>query len=477
MIFSKDSVQIDDINNKNVKLIELLLKHSKIQNLVEELQKNKDMKLICLQKLFQLIDKNYFDLFMNIFFENIGNRKVVINIDDDEILEASLLSMLAKEIVDNELIDNFIELPNLLNNLYNLENHEKIDSSWNIEKRYKFNTRIYIPELNNLSFLYLFIRKKDFKSNDFVKGNLINDFEKPENINGILIEDDKISKKLQNKFNDLNNLRDKASLETLILNIGNLILSQNDNDKDKDLKSLFKRISQKLNSESEKTRILLSNFLKYKNLYLKIQIIGKKKEEKKAKNEKLLFYDLNVEEKRTKLFTNIYPSLINFLNHNHHIYNKLINEVSIFNFFPNKEKKSYIPLWLLCLRVLANCGNITVVFKTIDDETYKLEYDLKEKIINSINKYHNLDWLLLISPNNTHLIENELSERFYNFFNYLLIAISNFSERNRRELFIYIRGFIFDIFNRTFSKGINDVLKSDQNLFQISEKLSKKWKC
>ena len=471
MIFSKDTIQIDDINNKNVKLIELLLKYFRIKNFVEEIKKSKDNKLLSLTKLFELIDKNYFDLFMTVFLENIDNTNIVINLDDNEILESSLLSMLAKDIVDNELIETFIEFPNLLNNLYNLENHEKIDINWcwNIEKRYKFNTPIYIPELNNLSFLYIFIRKKTFKSNEFLKGDLIKEFEKPELINGKWIEDDKISKMLQNKFNDFNNLRDKNPLEKLILDIGNIIIS--DNDKYKDIKSLSKRILEKLKSCSEKKKILLSHFLKYKNLYLKI--INKNNEEKIINNEKLYFYDLNFDaKKKGKIFTNIYPSLINFLNHNSHIYNKLIKEDSILNFLQNKDEIQYIPLWLLCLRVLANSGNINVEFKTIDEETCKLELELKETIIQNINNNNNLDWVLLISPNNTNLIENEYCERFYIFFNYLLISLSNFSERNRKKLFIYIKEFIFDVFNKTFSKGIDNVLRSDENIFLISEKLS-----
>ena len=47
--------------------------------------------------------------------------------------------MLSQEIVNKGLEDNFINLTNLINNSYNIQNNEKMDYNWcwNIEKKYK----------------------------------------------------------------------------------------------------------------------------------------------------------------------------------------------------------------------------------------------------------------------------------------------------------------------------------------------------
>ena len=451
-IFNTDEILLDDINNKNVKLIELLFKYSEIKDLIAEIKNNKETRLISLKRLYELIDANYSELFMNLFLQNVRDEKCKSNKDNDNILEASIYSMISKEIVDNELIESFIEFPNQANNLYDIKNNGKVDYNWcwNIEKKYNFDTKIYIPELNNLSFLYLFIRIKDFDSGERIKGNLI--------------EDNELFNVFKRNFEDLIILEKKTEL---IFEIGNLLLSYYFHDRERkknDLDSLCKKIKKYCSKAEYKAKNLLDNFLKYKNLYLN-----------KSQTE-LLFDDLELNEKtKTKIFTTKYPSLINFLNLNHKIYIKLINQPSIINFSPEKNNK-YIPLWLLCLRVLSNCANIKVSFKTKDKETLDLENIIENKIKNSINECKNLDWLLLITPNFTYLIENEMSERFYKYFNYLLVSLSKFSEKGKKELFSIIKKFIFNICINTFKEknGINYILNNDQSIFQIIEEITYK---
>ena len=329
-IFYKDgNISLENFKNKNIMLIEILLKFSKIKDLIEEIKVNKETKLISIQKIFELIDKKYFELFLSVLFVSIKNE--IFNDEKNIILESTLYSILVKEIVDNELIQNFVNFPNLVNNLYNINSSGEINNEWcwNIEKRYYFNTKIYIPEINNLSFLYLFIRIKDLKSIITTKGILIDN------------EDNDLFDNFKTSFGDLNLLRDKNQLKDLILKIGNLLFNSYFKEKVENNDSLTKKIIEKLNlnSTSDKGKYLLGQFLKYKYLY------------ENAKNEKLIFDELMIENKKdkSKLFTNKYPSLINFLNNNNKIYCNLIKESSIVGFSPKNQEKQFIPLWLLCL--------------------------------------------------------------------------------------------------------------------------------
>ena len=459
-IFYKDNIiSLEDYKNENIQLIELLLKYSKIRDLIEEIKNNRETQLISIQKIFELIDKKYFDFFLSILFVNVQNGK--LNLDKNCTLESTLYSIFVKEIVDKELIQNFIEFPNLVNNLYDVKHSKEINNEWcwNIEKRYHFNTKIYIPEINNLSFLYLFIRIKDFESNKLIKGILIDE------------EVDDLFDYFKRNFEELNLLRDKNQIKDLILKIGNLIFSFYFKEKVDDYDSLTKKINEKLNlnSTNDKVKFLLGQFLKYKYLY------------KNIKNEKLIFDELIIDNEKdhSKLFTSKYPSLINFLNNNYQIYYNLVKELSILGDYPKNQTSQFIPLWLLCLKVLSNISNIKVSFNNIEKEIISIELELGNRIKNKIkNKipYYNLDWILLISENTTHLIENEFSERFYSFFNYLLSSISNLSEKSSKEIILIIKEFIFNIFDITYEKGIEYVLRENKEIFDLPENLTKRMK-
>ena len=247
------------------------------------------------------------------------------------------------------------------------------------------------------------------------------------------------------------------------MNIGNIILSYYKIGTAKDLDSLSNIINKKI-KDNNKAKKILEQFLKYKKLFLE------------TKYEKLKFHELEKKEERKKLFTIKFPSLINFLNYNYTIYNKLINEPTIFEFYPEENKEQFIPLWLLCLKFLANSGNIKVSFDILDEQTLKMEKELHKKITNSIEQCNNLDWLLLILPNNAHIIEEEFSERFYQFFKNLLIDISYFNEKTRKEMFVIIKNFIFKIFEQTFKNGMKYLILNDENLFNIEKELKEKFK-
>ena len=204
---------------------------------------------------------------------------------------------------------------------------------------------------------------------------------------------------------------------------------------------------------------MLETFIKIKNLYFNY------------KNEELIFDDL---ENNNKLFSNKYPSLINFLNLNEDIYFKLINQPSVCSFKPNSQDNQYIPLWLLSLRILSNYDNIKADFKVNNEDILKFEKDLinniKIKIKDSNGKWNNLECLLLIMPNTTNLINNDYSERFYKFFSYLLKQSINFSERNKNEMIKIIKDYISKIFEDTYKNGINKVIEKE-NILEIIKAL------
>ena len=453
-IFLKDGHLFTDINNKNIKLIDLLLKYSEIKELIEENKnKNNKLELLYLEKLLNLInDSDVIEVIANYFLQKNKDDKEE---DNEKILEAYLFSMFTRELVDNELEENFIKFPNLFNNLYDIKNRLKFDNNWcyNIERKYKFDTKIYIPKINILSFLLLFIGIDNLNEIKYKKG--------------ILDENEDLFEYFKKNVEYLMNIIKDNNLENLILEIGKLIFYKFFKEEcNYDLNSLCNEINKKINSNNIDYNIdkkLLENFLKYKELFLNI------------KDEHIIFDELESKEKgkkRKKLFNTKYPSLINYLNYNYNIYNKLINEILIFDFAPD-DKDNYIPLWLLVLRILGNSDNIKVSFITKDEETVKFEKEFVEKIKQK-QKCFDLNWLLLILPNNTCLIENEFSERFYNLFNYLLIEISNFSKNTRMEIRKTIENFIYDIFDKTYEKGIEYIIKENNILFEIVEQIKEK---
>ena len=143
--------------NKDIKLIELLIKYSEIIETFEEIKK-KENKLNNIEKLNELIDSKYIDLFL----EYISEPKSAKNKEYNKIIEATVLSMFLKEVISQNLEQNLINIKNLLNNLYDIKNYNIIDEKWcETCLNNKYNPIIYIPKLNNLSFGYLFIRIKN----------------------------------------------------------------------------------------------------------------------------------------------------------------------------------------------------------------------------------------------------------------------------------------------------------------------------
>ena len=452
-IFTKSSIPLEKIDNKNVILAEILLKYSEIRELIEKIKKDHNTKLISLKKLYDLTNESYAELNNSILFQSIKNSKEIENKEINTIIEATINSMLIKEIYDKDLIDYFVAFPNLINNLYN-NNCGVFENNWcwNIEKKYNFDTKIYTPKLSNLSFLFLFIRIKDLDSFNKIKGPLIED-------------DDDLFTLFKFSYDKLNEIKDKNEF---ILTIGNILyihsLTEKEKEKEKkrnNLEDLYQSIEKKINCENSKKKFL-ETFIKLKNLYFNY------------KNEELIFDDL---ENNNKFFSNKYPSLINFLNLNEDIYFKLINQPSVNSFKPNSQENQYIPLWLLCLRILSNYDNITADFKVNNEDILKFEKDLinniKIKIKDSNGKWNNLEWLLLIMPNTINLINNEYSERFYQFFSYLLKESINFSEKNKNELIKIIKDYISKIFEDTYKNGINNII-SKEDIFEIIDALKSK---
>ena len=120
-------------------------------------------------------------------------------------------------------------------------------------------------------------------------------------------------------------------------------------------------------------------------------------------------------------------------------------------------------MWLICLRALSNMNNIKVSFRNIDGDIARFEYEFQDKIKeitknNIINRNNNIDWLLLISPNNINFIENKECEKLYKLFNYLLDMFTNFDNENKNEIFETIKIFIFDVFENIYKNGIKNFL-------------------
>ena len=415
-----------DFDNKNCKLIELLLEYSQIKEIVEKIKNNSKTKLIYLQELNEIIDEKAIDIFNCFVIPDIENNIEYINI-----IEATCCSMLIQKVITGGLEDNLLNIKKLINNLYNADNYNKIDETWckNIEKKYKYDTIIYFPVLNILSFKYLFVRINDFRNMNEIKGFLINENDIYDNKLFECIKGNKLQIETSNISND-NKKKELTKLISGIEIILNIIYLNNDN--------------LKINE-----KILLDNFKKLKNLF------------NKYINEEILYYfDIN------------YPSLIYYFNSHIDIYEKFQNKNIMTNY---KHKSYYIPLWLICIRSLANSNNINISFKNI---TKDLETKLKSKIINKISNnksFKNIDWLLLISPNNINFSNNKSFENMYNFFKYLINEI-NISNDLNMYINYSIKQFIVNIFDRAFEVDTNYSIIKDKILLDFPNVLSNKIK-
>lgn len=89
---------------------------------------------------------------------------------------------------------------------------------------------------------------------------------------------------------------------------------------------------------------------------------------------------------------------------------------------------------------------------------------------NSYNNCKYLEWILLILPNKTHIINEDFSERFYQLFNYLLKQYSNFSEKNKKIILEVIKEYISYI----FEKGINYAIIEEIIITKLIEDLINK---
>ena len=123
---------------------------------------------------------------------------------------------------------------------------------------------------------------------------------------------------------------------------------------------------------------------------------------------------------KDKIFSNKYPSLINYLNYNDSIYQKMKNETIFLN---HNYSSNSMPLWLICLRSLANYKNLIIDFGETDKIILNFEKEFKKEILNKIEKsnytFQNIDWILLISPNTSNsikFINNENYENIYKLF-------------------------------------------------------------
>ena len=453
----------DDIlkekENNNVKTLELLLKYSEIKDIIDDIFTNNKNKLLSLKKLNELIPQKYLDFFNTFLIQDCPN-----NPSTKGLVNSFLNSMLIQELINNSLIKNFLEIKKLLNHLYDIDNSEKIDKIWciNIEKKYNLSINVYMPDLDDLSFINLFIKVKNIKRIR-EKGFLIEadsnyDFFELEILNKI--------------FQNLTDTYDKLILkqkDQLILSIGNIIYNCIINKKDyspfNDLISLDKAIQCYIENElEEKDKIkkqIMKNFLSAKELYLNY------------KNEEVLILDdIEGEKDRKKLFTNKYPSLLNYLNCNQEIYKNLIEEPEIFN---AKYPPNSIPLWLICLRNLANSKYIKPFFEDDDDIiNNRLETEFQAKIIDKLkNQYKDIYWTLLISPNYIEFIKNECYERLFRFFNFLLNELTLLAKMNKDTFYEIIKNFIFGIFDVAYDKGTDYMLENKIELFNLSNNLTK----
>ena len=174
------------------------------------------------------INTKYAQLIVTFLFQKKENEKIFYDLID---------SMLIQEIIYNDLVQNFVELKNLLNNLYDYENYGKIDEIWcqSIEKKYDLNSNIYMPKLNEKSFLFLFIKIKNIYMEKEL-GYIFDAYTFIKSDNLKIIED------LYYDFREFCFSLENKQIPQLILEIGNILihslLKENKLDYFKELESL-----------------------------------------------------------------------------------------------------------------------------------------------------------------------------------------------------------------------------------------------
>ena len=441
--------------NKNEKLIDLLLKYSKIKDIINDIYNNNNNKLISLEKLNDLIDLKHIDFFNCLLIKEEIKNKTIDDIYD------YLNAMFVKEVIKNNMVQNLIEIKKLLNNLYEIDNYGKLTEIWckNIEHKYNIINNIYMPELNKKSFLNLFIKAKN---------------DEMEKEKGFLLELD-----IQN-INEENSLILNSIFDTfrmtyqeiilkenyqLILSIGNIFINKfimkGNFIPINDLNKMYKTIEIFI-KKSNKNDILiniLDNFLNAVELYLKYD-----------NSEKLILDDINSSFNKKALFSDKYPSLINYLNCNQNIYQSLITEPKIYNF---KTEINCIPLWLICLRALANTNNIKPFFEFTDNIIFRFENEFQNKLQKKLkNKYKDIYWILLISPNYNRIVSNDYYERIYKLFSYLLYKLTLLSPEKQNIFYEIIKNFIYILFDSAYDKGIKFILSKNIELFNLNIILS-----
>ena len=446
-------IKINDCNdlekNKNTQLIEILLKYSVIRNIINEILNNKENKFKYMKQLCEINEK-YINLLLPFLKENIKEKKLIYNFLD---------SMQIQEIIYNDLGNNLIELKKLLNNLYSIENFEKINQIWcqNIEKKYHLTTKIYLPILTEESFLCLFIKK----TNIYIKKNLgyIFDIYKSNQRDEFLLIKE-IHRDLLDSYFSL----EKKGKAQLILDIGNILIHSLIIKKNlEDLELLCQYIKNFIieNKDNENKKIIISilqNYIKAEELYMNYN-----------NNEPLIFDDINNKKNEKEFFTKKYPSLLVFFNCNQKIYNSLLEQPKIINF---KFSDNSIPLWLICLRVFANFYNMKPKYYCNYNITVKLEKDFKEKLVKNLSvNYKNIDWILLISPNKNKFIENKVYEKIYELFNFLFYELSLLNVKNQNQFYEIIKDALFDLFYNVYEKEDFYQPSSKINLFKLGSVL------
>ena len=457
--FSENVLQ-ENKQNEYVKLLEILLKYSKIKDILNDIFNNESNNPFePLKKLNELVSPKYLDFYNSFLIHERDKKKIIETVSDFGD------AMLVQEIIYNNLVQNLIKIKYLLNNLYRNDNSGKIDEIWckNIEKKYNLCSNIYMPKFSDKSFLSLFIKYKKVKNEikEYERGFLI-DMNITQQKNPELLN--QIFEALKEEYSLLNEIKE---IKRLILQIGNILIKCFDFKVHCDqlpnlCQIINKFIDENKANENEKLKIdILGNFIKAKELYLNYK-----------KDKELLFDDINQNEDRKQLFTQKYPSLHNYLNCNTIIYKALMSEPKIKNYKPSLNS---IPLWLICLRNLANTKNIKIFFENIDNTTDRFEKEFEVKLQEKLKtNYNDNYWTLLICPNNFKFLENEYYENLYKYFNRLLHEITLFSQENQEELYTIIKDFIFGLFNIAYERGVEYVLSSQIPLFELSNTLFQK---
>lgn len=134
-----------------------------------------------------------------------------------------------------------------------------------------------------------------------------------------------------------------------------------------------------------------------------------------------------------------------------------------------------IPLWLICLRTFASPTHIRPFFLYNDNIIYKFEKEFRNKLTEKIKtQYNDINWILLITDNEFKFIDNDYYESLFRYFNFLLYEITLLSSNNRIKFYEIIKQFIFNLFDNAYELGVDYVLSSQNQLFELSNKLSNK---